>query len=85
MNLVVAASFIPQEKPQRNHKQAFGPTQQGPGLFNKSKARSGGGGGGATVHNQGQSRDTSSLNSPLWILTEQINCKKHILGNTKAC
>lgn len=41
MNLVVAASFIPQEKPQRNHKQAFGPTQQGPGLFDKSKTRSG--------------------------------------------
>lgn len=40
MNLVVAASFIPQEKPQRNHKQAFGPTQKGPGLFDKSKTRS---------------------------------------------
>lgn len=75
MALEVAASPVPQEMAQGNHKQASGQFQGWPSLLNKSVASSQSG---DTLRQMNQSQPVDLL----WILTEQINYKKDNMGTT---
>lgn len=62
---------------QKNHKQAFGLVQHGPGLFDKSKARRG------YCHNEDK-QETLQVGTAFRILTEQTNRKNTCWGIRKA-